>query len=534
MADLEKIVSLALNPLLRSADRAAEQPEETQRRILNRLIENGKHTVFGGEHRFSGFHGYTDFSHNVPVRDYNGLSPYIERLYNGEDYVLWNEKTRWFAKSSGTSSGKSKFIPVTPSNLQDCHYRGFKTLLATYLQLNPKSRLFHGKALTLGGSVKIGEIGASKTESGDLSAILLKNSPAIAEIVRTPPKNIAMAADFEEKIAGICKYCSNQNVTNFAGVPSWNLVLIEKLLEYNNAEYLTDIWPNVELFMHGGISFTPYKERFRNLIPSDRMHYIENYNASEGYFAFQNDLTDTSMQLALDNGVFFEFIPLKSVEKVLAGESDDIVPIEGVRTGMQYALVISTNSGLWRYLIGDCVEFTSIYPHKIRITGRTQLYINAFGEELMIHNAESALAEACVECGLHVQDYTVAPIFMDDFHDKGRHQWIVEFSEEKISADTFEQFRHSLDRALCKRNSDYEAKRNNNTTMEELQLTVVANGSFYNWMNSRGKIGGQHKVPRLYNDRTFADEILKTSSLYFDGVQPTSERNTRKNVAGEL
>lgn len=534
MAYLEKLISSALNPLLKYADRAMEHPEETQQKILRRLIENGRHTVFGKEHRFNNFQGYTDFHRNIPVRDYNGLSPYIERLYNGEDYVLWNEKTQWFAKSSGTSSGKSKFIPITPSNLQGCHYRGFKTLLANYLRLNPESKLFHGKSLTLGGSVRMDEIGSGKTESGDLSAILLQNSPRVAEIVRTPPKNIAMTPDFENKIAGICKICSKQNVTNFSGVPSWNLVMIEKLLEYNHAKYLTDIWPNVELFMHGGISFEPYKDRFKKLIPSDKMHYLENYNASEGYFAFQNDLTDKSMQLTLDNGIFFEFIPFKSVEKVLAGESDDIVPIEGVSTGMQYAIVISTNSGLWRYLIGDCVEFASVYPHKIRITGRTQLYINAFGEELMIHNAESALAEVCSEYGLHVTDYTVAPIFMDDTHDKGRHQWIVEFSEGHINANTLENFRHSLDKALCKRNSDYEAKRKNNTTMEELKLTAVVPGTFYKWMNVRGKIGGQHKVPRLYNDRTFVDDILKTSSLYFDGVHPTSERNTLKNVAGEL
>lgn len=509
MALLEKIVLENLKPFLKTLDYSAQHPGEAQQKVLDSLICAGRETAFGEEHGFSGMHGYQDFRVKVPVTDYNGICPYIERVRKGEDYILWNEKTKWFAKSSGTSSDKSKFIPVTPSNLRNCHYRGFKTLLATYLRMNPESRLFHGRSLTLGGSVRPDSTGESTAMSGDLSAILLANSPGIAEIVRTPSRKVAMTADFEEKIAGICKACSHQNITNFSGVPSWNLILIEKLIEYNKAYCLTDIWPDVELFMHGGISFDPYRERYKSLIPSDKMHYIENYNASEGYFALQNDFSDRSMLLTLDNGVFFEFIPMKSLDKVLAGESDDIVPIEGVQTGITYAMVISTNAGLWRYLIGDCVRFTSTDPHKILIAGRTQLYINAFGEELMIHNAEEALAEACSECSLDVSDYTVAPVFMDEGHGKGRHQWIVEFREgSEPEIHVLEEFRHTLDKALCKRNSDYEAKRENNATMEELQLTAVPSGTFYRWMQSRGKAGGQNKVPRLYNDRRYADDIL--------------------------
>lgn len=522
MATLEKIVLAYLKPYLKALDYSASHPAEIQHRVFDGLIRAGSVTAFGKEHCFQKIHGYQDFRNKVPVMDYNATSPYIERLRKGEDYVLWNEKTKWFAKSSGTSSDKSKFIPVTPSNLRDCHYRGFKTLLATYLRMNPESRMFHGKSLTLGGSVKPDGSGGNSIMSGDLSAILLMNSPGIAETVRTPSKEIAMTADFGEKTDGICKMCSRLNVTNFSGVPSWNLVMIEKLLEYNNACCLTDIWPDVELFMHGGISFDPYRERYKSLIPSEKMHYIENYNASEGYFALQNDFSDKGMLLTLDNGVFFEFIPMKSLDKVLAGESDDIVPVEDVRPGTTYAMVISTNAGLWRYLIGDCVQFTSTDPHKIIIAGRTQLYINAFGEELMIHNAEEALAEACSECRLNVSDYTVAPVFMDDVHCKGKHQWIVEF-QEGTAADEHktEEFRHILDKALCKRNSDYEAKRENNTTMDELELTVVPAGTFYRWMHGRGKAGGQNKVPRLYNDRRFADEILRLAG-YFPASSPST------------
>ena len=388
-----------------------------------------------------------------------------------------------------------------------------RQVLATYIRRYPDSRLFNGKALTLGGSVKVDELSGAGARNGDLSAILLSNSPSVAEIVRTPSRDIAMLPDFRQKIEGICRVCSKQNVTNFSGVPSWNLIMIERLIEYNHAQYLTDIWPNLELFMHGGISFEPYREQYRRLIPSDRMHYLENYNASEGYFALQDDPSEKGMALTIDNGVFFEFIPMRSLDKVMSGESDEAYTVDEVRTGETYAMVITTNSGLWRYLIGDCVRFTSLCPHRVIITGRTQLYINAFGEELMIHNAEEALSEACRECGVDVTDYTVAPVFMDETHQKGAHQWVVEFSEEcrdiVLDPKKVEMFRSSLDAALCRHNSDYEAKRSGNTTMTMLELTPVPSGTFYRWMEGRGKIGGQNKVPRMSNDRRFVEQILQ-------------------------
>ena len=509
---INKVVMAALSPLLKSFDLGCEHPGAMQEKVFRSLLNAGKETVFGKEHGFGEIKGYRDYVRKVPVREYNQFVPYIERIRRGENYVLWNEKVRWFAKSSGTSSDKSKYIPVTPANLSGCHYKGFKTMLATYIRRYPDSGIFNGKALTLGGSVMVDGLSTTGAKSGDLSAILLSNSPSVAEIVRTPPRKIAMLPDFEEKIARICQVCSRQNVTNFSGVPSWNLIMIERLLEYNNARYVTDFWPNVELFMHGGISFGPYRERYRKLIPSDRMHYLENYNASEGYFALQDDPDQSGMALTLDNGVFFEFIPMRSLDKVLSGESDEVYTVDEVRTGVTYAMVITTNSGLWRYLIGDCVEFTSLCPHRIIITGRTQLYINAFGEELMIHNAEEALSEACRECGVEVTDYTVAPVFMDEAHDRGAHQWVVEFSpasQERIrDRQALEQFSDCLDAALCRRNSDYEAKRRGDVTMTRLELTPVPPGTFYRWMEGRGKTGGQNKVPRLSNDRRFVEQII--------------------------
>ncbi len=514
MSILNNIVIAALRSTMKGFEAGLKNPAGTQYQVFKHLIKCGKDTSFGKEHHFESILTYEDFIKQVPVREYDDLHPYIERVRRGEEYVLWNEKTRWFARSSGTSSGKSKYIPVTPSNLTDCHYRGFKTTLGTYLQNNPSSKIFMGKSLTLGGSVKLDELSSNGALNGDLSAILLKNSPFVAEIVRTPSRKIAMGPDFEEKIANICKICSKQNVTNISGVPSWNLIMIDRLLEYNNTPYLTDIWPNMELFMHGGINFEPYREQFRRVIPSENMHYLENYNASEGYFAVQNDLKDQGMALTLDNGVFFEFIPLSSLDDVLAGRSQDVCNIEGVKSGVTYALVISTNAGLWRYLIGDCIMFTSTHPHKIVITGRTKLFINAFGEELMIHNAEKALTEACNECEMEINDYTVAPIFMDKEHSKGAHEWIVEFSETCAKGNggdprKVEEFRHRLDAALCRHNSDYEAKRSGGVTMSELELKTVPPGTFYKWMHRRRKTGGQNKVPRLSSDRHFVKEILE-------------------------
>lgn len=503
---INKILLLYWKSLIQEIDSYRESPIEVQHNTFETLMEGGRESKFGAEHRFSTIEGYEAFRKRVPIRDYNAFKPYIERLRQGEEYVLWNQKTPWYAKSSGTSADKSKFIPITPDNLKSCHFKGFQTLLASYINTHRDSKLFYGKSLTLGGSVKPESFGGVSYYSGDLSAVLLQNSPKVVEAVRVPSKQTALIHDFEEKNLKICQECSGANVTNFAGVPSWNLIMIEKLLEYNNVTDLTQIWPNIELFMHGGTSFDPYREQYKRLIPSEKMNYLENYNASEGYFAFQDDLNDPGMLLTLGNGVFYEFIPMNYLEGVLNGESDNIFPLEEVKTGVQYAIVISTNSGLWRYLIGDCVMFTSVDPYKIIITGRTQQFINAFGEELMIDNAEKALAYTCKQMGVTVKEYTVAPVFMEE-HSRGGHQWVVEFDEG--SSVDYEKFADTLDARLCELNSDYEAKRSESHTMDRLTITPVPAGTFYNWMASRGKVGGQNKVPRLSGDRKHIESVLR-------------------------
>ena len=490
--------------MLKGLDRTRKHPLEVQMKVFRTLLKGGKDTAFGRDHGFSKIGSVRDFQRLVPVRDYNELYPYIERLRSGEDYVLWNEKTRFFAKSSGTSSGKSKFIPITRTNLWGCHYGGMQRMLANYLQRFPDSRIYSGKALTLGGSVEP-DLGG-KSFSGDLSAILLRNSPAPAEFFRVPDKKTAMMHDFHEKVEIICRKYSKANVTSFAGVPSWNLIMLRRIMEYNNASRLTDVWPNMELFMHGGISFEPYRAQYDAIISPGSVRYFENYNASEGYFAFQDDPEDKSMLLTLDNGVFYEFATLKELSE--AQENERPVPtrtVEEVEPGVPYAVIISTTAGLWRYLIGDVVTFTSLVPHKVVISGRTQLFINAFGEELMIGNANTALAAACKRHNATISDFTVAPIFIEGGL-KGAHQWVIEF--ENAPEDT-ETFADSLDEELCACNSDYEAKRSHTMTMERLHLAVVPAGTFYRWMESRGKIGGQNKVPRLYSDRRYVDEILR-------------------------
>jgi hypothetical protein len=486
-------------------DKSRVAPFDFQMELFDKLVECGRDTAFGKEHGFEHIKSVEDYQKRVPLRDYDSFEPYIDRLRNGENYVLWNSRIKWFAKSSGTSSSKSKFIPVTNESLHQCHYEGIKKLLASYIDTNPDSRLFEGKSLTLGGSARIDEMGDGKSQYGDLSAILLMNSPPWAELMRVPEKSIALIPDFEDKIEKICRRVSTMDVTNFSGVPSWNLVLMNKILEHTGKNTLSEVWPNLELFMHGGISFEPYREIYHRLIPDPRMNYRENYNASEGYFGFQDDPGDNSLLLLTNNGVFYEFIPMELLESALDGNFTSFETVGSVKTGVDYALALTTNGGLWRYLIGDCITFTSLKPHKFVISGRTQLYINAFGEELMISNAEKALARSCQECGAEVSNYTVAPLFMEE-KGKGSHQWVIEFSSPPENIERFEEV---LDQSVSMYNSDYEAKRYKNATMKRLTVTPVSKGVFYKWMRERGKLGGQNKVPRLYNNREYVEQLLE-------------------------
>jgi phenylacetate-coenzyme A ligase PaaK-like adenylate-forming protein len=480
-----------------------KRPFEVQEAIWRSLIEKAKGTEWGRKYRFDTIRSIEDFQQRIPLQTYEDLKPYIDRARSGEKNVLWRGGTHWFAKSSGTTGNKSKFIPVTAEALAGCHYRGGRDVLAVYTRQHPHTGVFTGKTLTLGGSHRI-DNPDSRTFYGDLSAVMIENMPRWANFLRTPPKEIALWSDFDKKVEKIAEIAVRQQVVSFAGVPSWNMVLMKRILACTGKNNMMEIWPRMELFIHGGMSFLPYREQYRHLFPSDSMHYLETYNASEGFFALQDDPRSDDMLLMLDYHVFFEFIPLDR----LGEEHPPALTVDEVETGKNYAIVISANNGLWRYLIGDTVVFTSLYPHKIKISGRTRQFINAFGEEVIVDNAEKALQEACRATGAIVSEYTAGPVYMD-CKTNGAHQWIIEFD---APPDSTEKFTRALDAALCSLNSDYEAKRDKDVTLRMPIVHVAPQGTFYNWMKSRGKLGGQNKVPRLSNDRRYLDEILSGES----------------------
>jgi len=475
-------------------------PEQVQKECFTQLIDKSVKTKWGKEHRFDEIRSITDFQESVPLQTYEDLKPYVDRIRDGETNLLWPGEIRWFAKSSGTTSDKSKFIPVSREALEKCHFRGGKDVLALYTNNYPDSKLFSGKGLTLGGSHKVDNYN-NQSYYGDLSAILIENLPFWAEFIRTPSQEVALLDKWEEKLERITKETISENVTSLAGVPSWNLVMIKYILEYTGKSNVLEIWPNLELFIHGGVSFTPYREQFKKLIPSENMHYLDTYNASEGFFAIQDDKTSDNMLLMLDYGIFYEFIPVEELEM----QNPIALTIDQVETGKNYALVISTNSGLWRYIIGDTVMFTSTKPHKLKISGRTKHFINVFGEEVIVDNADRALQEACEKTGSQITDYTVGPVFMSETS-KGGHEWAIEF---EVPPKNMDEFVYLLDTALMNRNSDYEAKRYKNITLDKPIVRMLPAGTFYHWMEKRGKLGGQNKVPRLYNNRKYLDDLLE-------------------------
>lgn len=500
MSLINKIIMSAYASRYRQFDRMTTDGPALQYEQLDALIARGSDTLFAKDLGLAKGMSYADFNRLVPVGDYESFRPYVERMLKGECDVTWPGRVRWFAKSSGTSGSKSKFIPVTDDALKHCHNRGNHDVIATYLRQHPDSKTWRGKCLTLGGSKKLTDTGTG-SQTGDLSAILIGSAPAWSDLFRAPKKSIALIANWEEKLEKIYNATANQNITSLAGVPSWFLVLIKYIMDRKGAKNLQEVWPNLELFIHGGINFSPYREQYKALAPKG-INFLETYNASEGFFALQPDPSDPGMQLMLDYGVFFEFVPLDEVGQA---HPANIVPLEGVKTGVDYAVVITTNGGLWRYMIGDTVRFTQTAPWKIIISGRTKLYINAFGEELMISNAEAAMAKACAETGAVVKDYTAAPVFMDQ-NTRGCHQWLVEFEKTPDDVNAFAQ---ALDLALQSVNSDYEAKRYKDITLAPLQLTVANTGLFEGWLAAHGKMGGQNKVPRLRNDREIITELLE-------------------------
>ena len=443
---------------------------------------------------------YDDFVKHVPVNTYEELKDDIDRMRHGEKDILWPGRVKWYAKSSGTTNDKSKFIPVSEDGLKDTHYRGGQDAVAYYLRNHPKSRLFDGRALILGGSHSP-NYNLPHSLVGDLSAILIENINPLANLVRVPKKSTALISDFEVKRERIARETLNKNITNISGVPSWMLSVLTRVMELSGKQHLEEVWPNLEVFFHGGVAFTPYRSQYAQLITSPNMHYMETYNASEGFFGLQDDPLDASMMLMIDYGVFYEFLPMDEWES----ESPHIVPLWGVEKDKNYAIIISTSNGLWRYLLGDTVRFTSTNPYKFVITGRTKSFINAFGEELIVDNAEQGLHYACLKTGAEVSEYTAAPIFMDE-QAKCRHQWLIEFAKEPADLEQFAQF---LDQRLQELNSDYEAKRFKDITLQPLQLIKARKGLFNEWLKMRGKLGGQHKVPRLSNSREHITTLLQ-------------------------
>lgn len=497
---LTQIVRNAFTSRQKEIERYDNEAEALQMHTLEYLATTAKDTEYGRKHTFCAVKSYESLAENVPVNTYEELKADIDRMRHGERDVLWRGKVRWYAKSSGTTNDKSKFIPVSREGLQHVHYAGGKDAVALYLRNNPKSRIFDGRSLILGGSHSP-NYDVEDSLVGDLSAILIENINPLANLVRVPKKATALLSDFEIKRERIARETMNKNVTNISGVPSWMLSVLTRVMELTGKTHLEEVWPNLEVFFHGGVAFTPYRKQYEQLITSPNMHYMETYNASEGFFGLQDDPADKSMLLMIDYGVFYEFIPMDEFDK----ENPTVVPLWGVEKDKNYAMLISTSCGLWRYVIGDTVMFTSTNPYKFVITGRTKHFINAFGEELIVDNAEKGLAYACEQTGAEVLEYTAAPVFMDG-NAKCRHQWLIEFSKEP---EDLNRFTSLLDWKLQEINSDYEAKRYKNITLQHLEIVKARRGLFNDWLKAKGKLGGQHKVPRLSNSRKHIEELLE-------------------------
>ena len=482
---------------IKNIDEFCKNPIKTQEKVLDFLISKGRSTAFGQAHHFITINDYAHFSKNIPIRTYEEFSIFIERARKGEQNVLWPGEIKWFAKSSGTTNAQSKFIPITQESLKNCHFKGGKDMLSLYGNNFSNLDVYNGKGLMLGGSLKKSLTGNYK--DGDLSAILLDEFPFWVNYHRIPDIDTALMEDWEDKLERIARQAVRANITNLTGVPSWMLILLKRVLAISGKKNISEVWPNLELYMHGGINFEPYKTQFKTLIPSEKMNYLEGYNASEGFMGIQDKNPSEDLLLMLDYGIFYEFIPMKKYKKGIR----EAIPLKDVQLNTDYSLVISTNGGLWRYLIGDVVRFTSLSPFRIKIIGRTRSFLNAFGEELVVENTDSALLEACNACKASIKDYTVAPVFIDN--NSGGHQWFIEFTEPPKDITLFKQ---KLDNNLKMLNSDYASKRTKNLILNPPEIILIQNNEFYTWLKQNNRLGGQYKVPRLSNNRKIADEIL--------------------------
>ena len=497
-----KLLSPALSKLARMRlwriENWSNHPVAAQREVLQDLVTAAQYTEFGKKYNFSKLFTVKEFKKNVPIHEYDDIKPYIHRMMNGEENILWNTPVTWFAKSSGTTSDKSKFIPISEESLHDNHFKGSKDLLSNYYKNFPSSDLLTGKGLVVGGSHQISKVN-DEVQYGDLSAVLMQNSPFWGQWLRTPELSVALLDEWENKIEKLAQITAGENVTSLAGVPTWTLLLLKRILEIKGKETIKEVWPNLELYINGGVSFVPYKEQFDKII-GGKINYLEIYNASEGFIAGQQSPGDDGLLLFTEHGIFYEFMPVEEY-----GKKDPVtIGLKNVVVGKNYALVISTTGGLWRYLIGDTIQFTSLNPYKIKVSGRLKHYMNAFGEEVIVDNSDKAIAVAAEKTNTVVNDYTAAPVFFSEGNN-GTHEWLIEFDK---APNDLNDFTVELDTALKNINSDYEAKRYKNIALRLPIVHALPAGTFNKWLHSKGRLGGQHKVPRLSNERTMLEEIL--------------------------
>ncbi len=501
MQILNSILTWVMKKRIHQMELFMKYPLEVQDEMLKKLLTTARYTEFGQKYSFDEIVNYDDFQKRVPIHTYEQLFPYIERQMRGEQNLLWPSETKWFAKSSGTTNARSKFIPVSPEAIEECHFKGGKDLLSIYVNNYPETQIFSGKSLAVGGSLQNNEFDSSATSQyGDVSAVIMQNLPPWAQFIRTPSLDTALMSNWEEKIEKLARETAREDVTHIAGVPTWTVLLLQRIVELEKKNNILEVWPNLEVFFHGAVAFKPYKNLFKSLIPGEKMRYWETYNASEGFFGIQDQTNSEELLLMLDYGVFYEFIPVEEMDS----EYPKAIGLGDVEIGKNYAMVITTNAGLWRYNIGDTIKFTSKSPYRIKISGRTKHFINAFGEEVIIENAETAITSACELTGAVIDNFTAAPIYLEKSK-RGGHEWTIEF---KMPPNNMQRFSQVLDDTLRKVNSDYDAKRAHDIALVAPKIHSVAEGTFYNWMKKRGKLGGQNKVPRLSNSREYVDEIL--------------------------
>jgi hypothetical protein len=500
MQIINSILTWVMKKRIHQMELFMKYPHDVQDEVLTKLLQTARPTEFGRKYGFDEIVNYDDFARQVPVHSYERIFPYIERTMKGEQNILWPTEIKWFSKSSGTTNARSKFIPISNESLEECHFKGGKDLYCIYVNNYPETNIFSGRGLAIGGSHQVNELDSSSSSYyGDVSAVLMQNLPVWAQLIRTPSLEVALMSNWEEKIEKLARETATVDVTHIAGVPTWTVLLLQRVMEMQQKP-VREIWPNLEVFFHGAVAFAPYRKLFKALIPSDSMHYWETYNASEGFFGIQDKSDSEELLLMLDYGIFYEFIPTEQSDD----ESPNAVPLSEVELGKNYAMVITTNAGLWRYNIGDTVKFTSKSPYRIKISGRTKHFINAFGEEVIIENAEAAITRACELTGGVISNFTAAPIYLEK-NKQGGHEWLIEFHTQPRNLDEFGKI---LDDTLRKINSDYDAKRFHDLALIAPKLHSLPSGTFYNWMKKRGKLGGQNKVPRLSNSREFVDDIL--------------------------